>query len=100
MGSREGRGWCWSAGNGEAEGGDAGNREAKRGELEVENKEGMKRLRGEKLGIERPRDWRGREKGAARNGEAETGEARNGEAEKGEVGTGLLVIGSRVQGRG
>ena len=50
----------------------------------------MKRLRGEKLGIERPRDWRGREKGAARNGEAE----------KGDAGTGLLVIESRDQGRG
>ena len=33
MGSREGRGWCWSAGNGEAERGEAGNREAKRGEV-------------------------------------------------------------------
>ena len=60
----------------------------------------MKRLIGEKLGIERPRDWRGREKGDARNGEAEKREARNGEAEKGEAGTGLLVIESRDQGRG
>ena len=60
----------------------------------------MKRLRGEKLGIERPRDWRGQEKGEARNGEAEKREARNGEAEKGEAGTGLLVIESRDQWRG
>ena len=31
MGSREGRGWCWSAGNVEAERGEAGN-ERPRGE--------------------------------------------------------------------
>ena len=71
MGSREGRGWCWSAGNGEAERGEAGNRD-KRGEVETKRV-----LRGEKLGIERPRDWRGREKGEARNGKAEKREARN-----------------------
>ena len=72
--SREGRGWCWSAGNGEAEirgeaeRGEAGNREAKRGE--------------------------------AGNEGAERGGAWDGQAERKEAGTGLLVIESRDQGRG
>ena len=70
--SREGRGWCWSAGNGEAEirerlrmkrlRGESGNREAKRGEVETKEVE----------------------KGETGNEGAERGEATDGQAKRGE----------------
>ena len=77
--SREGRGWCWSAGNGEAEiRGEAENKEAERGE--AGNREA--------------------EMGEAGSEGAERGEAWDGQAERGEAGTGLLVMESRDQGKG